>query len=59
MSRMLYLGDILQWVVNRLNNRSLAQHQLVEDGHQLVFHVFSYLGYKLDAIGKQEVKELL
>ena len=59
MARMLYLGDILQLVINRLNNRSLAQHQLVKDRHELVFHVFSYLGDNLDTGSKQEVKELL
>ncbi len=39
MTGMLYLGDILQLVINRLNYRSLAQHQLVF--HDLVGYLES------------------
>ena len=52
MSSMFDLRDVLQLVVNGFNDCSLTQHQLVEDIHQLVVHVFSYLGYQLDTIGK-------
>ena len=49
MTGMLDFLDILQLVVNGLNNGSLAQHQLIEHIHQLVFHVLFDFGDKLDS----------
>ncbi len=57
MACMLNLGDIFQLVIDGLNNGSLTQHQLIEDIHQLVFHVLANLGYKLYIIIEQKVKQ--
>ena len=57
MACMLNLGDIFQLVIDGLNNGSLTQHQLIEDGHQLVFHVLANLGYNLYIIIEQKVKQ--
>ena len=59
MACMFDLRDILQLVVNGLNYCALAQHQLIEDRHQLVFHVLANLGHELYIIIEQKVKQRL
>ncbi len=54
---MLNLRDVFQRVINRLNYCSLAEHQLIAEWHQLVFHVLLYLGHELYIIIKQKVKQ--
>lgn len=44
-ARMLNLGDVLQLVDDRFDNRPLAQQQLVTDQHQRVLHVGFELGH--------------
>ncbi len=51
------LRHILQLVVDGLNDRSLAQHDFVIDGHQFVLHVTSQARYQMDAIGIQTSEE--
>ncbi len=59
MACMFDLRDILQLVVNGFNYCALAQHQLIEDRHQLVFHVLANLGHELYIIIEQKVKQRL
>lgn len=54
---MLYLGNILQFVVNELNQSPFAKHDLVGDGHERVPHVFLNLGDKLNPIYKKKLKQ--
>ena len=46
---MLQLCDVLQFVVDRLNDRPFAKQYLVGDAHQAVLHVALHLGYQPDA----------
>ena len=55
---MLQLRDVLQFVVDRLNDRPFAKQYLVGDAHQAVLHVALHLGYQLDAIDEQFPKQL-
>lgn len=36
---MLYLTDILEEIIHRINNGTLSEQQLVGIVHQLVFHI--------------------
>jgi hypothetical protein len=47
MTDVLDLRDILQLIVDRLNDRSLPEHNLIEDGDQSVFHLLPQLRDKL------------
>src|SRR5260221_9495905 len=48
MAGMLDLADVLELVVDRLDDRALAQEQLVRESHQAVAHVLAPAGDKLD-----------
>lgn len=52
MSRVYYLGRVLQKVVYSFNDVSLAQHQFV-------FHIHPKAGDQLDAIFEQGIKKFL
>lgn len=53
------MGDILKFIIDRLDKGSFSEHDLVIDGHQQVPHVALDLGYKLYAVHEQELKQLL
>ena len=48
MTRVLYLSNILQLVIDRLNQTALAQPQLVAQHHQPISHLPSQLGNQRD-----------
>src|SRR5258708_34467345 len=48
MAGMLDLADVLELVVDRLDDRALAEEQLVRESHQAVAHVLAPAGDKLD-----------
>ena len=56
-SRMFQLRDVLQFVVDRLNDRPFAKQYLVGDAHQAVLHVVLHLGYQLNAIDEQFLEQ--
>lgn len=49
MARMLYLGDVLELVNNRLDDGALAGQKLVVQAHQVILHIATGLSEKLDA----------
>lgn len=53
MSRMLYLADVLQFVVDRFDDRTFSEQYLVGHGHQGVLHVVPYRGNKLYPVYEQ------
>jgi len=55
----LHLTDILQFIVYRLYHRPLAEHNLVGEAHQAVFHVAPHAGDQVDAVDKEYLGELL
>ena len=55
MARMLNLRDILQLVDDGFDNRALAEHQTVIEGHQSLFHVALELDEQLNAPCFQEL----
>ena len=55
---MLYLTYILQFVVDRFNDRTLPQQYLIAHCHQAVFHVVPDLGDELHPIDEEELGEL-
>lgn len=59
MSRAYYLGRVLQKVVDSFNVVSFAQHHLVAEWHQFVFHIHPKGGDQLDAIFEQGIKKFL
>jgi hypothetical protein len=44
MPHVLDLTDVLQLIINRLDQGSLAQHQMIEDRLQTVLHILPNLG---------------
>lgn len=59
MSRVYYLGRVLQKVVDSFNDVSFAQHHLVVEWHQFVFHIHPKAGDQLDAIFEQGIEKFL
>lgn len=59
MSRVYYLGRVLQKVVYSFNDVSFAQHHLVVEWHQFAFHIHPKAGDQLDAIFEQGIKKFL
>ena len=57
MSRAYYWGRVLQKVVDSFNVVSFAQHHLVAEWHQFVFHIHPKAGDQLDAIFEQCIKK--
>jgi hypothetical protein len=49
------LRDIFEVVDNALNDGALAEQQLVQEGHQLVFHVLTEFGHQLHIPGFEQV----
>ena len=56
---MLNLRYILQLVMNGLNDGSFANHYLVKQRHELVFHVALDSGDQMDPLIKQKLKQFL
>ena len=54
---MFYLRDILRFIVDRFNQGSLPQQNLIGYAHQRVLHIVLYLGDKLYAIKKEVLKQ--
>jgi len=48
MSRMLNLRNILELVNNSFDNRTFARNPLISQAHQMIFHVPSRFGKKLN-----------
>lgn len=57
MSWMFYLGNILQFIVNRFNYRSLSDKNLVVYIHQHVLHVVLDFSDQLNAVHKQSIEQ--
>lgn len=55
---MLYLRNILQFVVNGLNQCPFAKHNFVGEGHERVPNIVLNLGDKLNSIHKKKLKQL-
>ena len=56
---MYYLSCIFQQIINRFNDVSFAQHHLVVEWHQFVFHIHPKAGDQLDAIFEQGIEKFL
>lgn len=54
---MLNLGDVIQLVVNRLQDRTVTQQQLIGQIHQPVLHVRFEMGNELNALLPQLLKQ--
>jgi len=57
MSRMPDLGDVLELINDRFDNRLFTDHQAVKEGHDAVLHVGLELGDQLDIEGTHQVFE--
>ncbi len=55
MAGMLDLADVLELVVDALNDRSLAQQELVGGGEDPLAHILAQLGDQQDALGREEL----
>ena len=55
---MLNLTDVFQLIVHTLNERSLAEQDLVEQRHHLVFHVALELGNQLQTLRPSLLEQL-
>ena len=55
MARVLDLADVLELVVDGLDDRPLAQEQLVGHGQQAVAHVLAQLGDEVQTLARQEL----
>src|SRR5574344_342132 len=58
-SGMLYLTDILQLVIHRLNNRTLPEHEFVIEVHQRVLHVPFDFRNQMYVVTEKHLKEIL
>ena len=56
---MLYLAQVLQLVVNRLDDRPFAKQYLVRQAHNVTLHVLLEPGNQLNPIGKQHLPQHL
>ena len=56
---MLYMTDILEFVVDGFYQYSFPEHDFVTQVHERVFHVPFYLSDKVYVIHKQRFKQLL
>ena len=59
MTAVFHLADVFQKIINRFYHRPFSQQQLVLHIHQNVLHIFSQLGYQLDALPVQALKQSL
>ena len=59
MAGMLDLGDVFELIVNRFEQRSLAQYQFVQHGQEFVLHVFAQFGNELYILGEESRKARL
>ncbi len=59
MSAVLDLRDVLELVNHAFNNRSLPQHELVENGDEAVLHLRLELGDELHPFGKERLEQRL
>ena len=59
MSGVLYLCNVLQFIIYSLNDRPLSEKQFVRNAHQCSFHIAFQLSNKLYAINKQPLEEIL
>ena len=59
MSGVLYLCNVLQFIIYRLNDRHLSDKQFARNAHQCSFHIAFQLSNKLYAINKQPLEEIL
>ena len=57
MSGVFYLTYIFQFIVHRLNDRTLSEQQLIIQAHQGVLHVLLYLGHQMYIVHKEHLKE--
>ena len=55
---MLYLGDILKFIVDRFDEGPFAKHNFVRHRHQRVLHVVFNLGNELEPVHEQKLKQL-
>jgi hypothetical protein len=55
MAGMLDLADVLELVVDALDDRPLAQQELVGGGQNALAHVLAYLGDQRDALGGEQL----
>ncbi len=56
---MLNLEDVLEDIVDRFNQRALAQHQFVPELHQPRFHIFSVASNQCQALVVELLEQLL
>ena len=54
---MLYLGNVLKFVIDRFYECTLPQTYLVSNAHKRVLHIVLYFGKQLDSIYKQAFKK--
>lgn len=59
MSGMLYLCNVLQFIIHGLNDSSLSEQKFVRDAHQCSFHIAFQLGNKLYAINEKSLEKIL
>ena len=57
MPGVLYLRNVLQFIIHRFYNSPLSEQQFVRDVHQCSFHVAFQLGNKLYAINEKPLEE--
>ena len=54
---MFNLGNIFELVINGFNNTAFSQHNFVEQGDDLGFHIFLEFGDQLNIIQGQKFSE--
>jgi len=59
MSGMHKLPYVLQYVIDSFNNGSFTKHQLVIEVDQLILHIALQIGYQLNSIIEQILKQFL
>lgn len=59
MSGVLYLANVLQFVIDRFYDGPFPEQYFIGYGHQAVFHVVPYMGYQMYAVHEKHLGKLL